>query len=107
MCNVLPIMANAKEKCTVVSGNKTDIGSEIACGSEHFYIVDSNENETKMLAKYNLNTGVTIHKEKLEEGQDCYELATSKGGTVKSDAFYYEDGYCFYYTVNAKKTLRM
>lgn len=102
----LPLMVNAKEKCTVVSGNKTDIGSEIACGSEHFYIVDSNENETKMLAKYNLNTGVTIHKEKLEEGQDCYELATSKGGTVKSDAFYYEDGYCFYYTVNAKKNIK-
>ena len=102
----LPIMANAKEKCTVVSGNKTDIGSEIACGSKHFYIVDSNENETKMLAKYNLNTGVTIHKEKLEEGQDCYELATSKGGTVKSDGFYYEDGYCFYYTVNAKKHIK-
>ena len=102
----LPIMANAKEKCTVVSGNKTDIGSEIACGSEHFYIVDSNENETKMLAKYNLDTGVTIHKEKLEEGQNCYELATSKDGTVKSDGFYEEDGYCFYFTVNAKKHIK-
>ena len=102
----LPLMVNAKEKCTVVSGNKTDIGSEIACGSEHFYIVDSNEKEVKMLAKYNLNTGITIHKEKLEEGQTCDELATSKGGTVKSDGFYHEDGYCFYYTLNAKKHIK-
>lgn len=107
LCVMLfPVMVDAKEKCTVVSGNKTDIGSEIACGSEHFYIVDSNENETKMLAKYNLNTGVTIHKEKLEEGQNCYELATSKGGIVKSDGFYHEDGYCFYTTVNSRKQIR-
>ena len=110
----LPLMVNAKEKCTVVSGNKTDIGSEIACGSEHFYIVDSNENETKMLAKYNLNTGVTIHKEKIERTADdtrddyqyCYDLAASKYGMNKSDGFYHEDGYCFYATINSRKQIR-
>ena len=49
-----------------------------------------------MLAKYNLLTGITIYKEKLEEGQTCEELAASKGGTVKSDGFYSVPGYCFY-----------
>ena len=110
----LPIMVNAKEKCTVVSGNKTDIGSEIACGSEHFYIVDSNDKETKMLAKYNLNTGVTIHKEKIERTADdtrddydyCSDLAASKYAMMKSDGFYNADGYCFYATFNSKKQHR-
>ena len=96
----IPCIVNAKEYCKVVSGNGKDIGSEIACGTEHFYIVDSNENEIKMLAKYNLYTGITIYKDKLENGQSCEELALSKGGTVKSDAFYDEPGYCFYTIAN-------
>lgn len=93
---IMPFMVNAKEYCKVVDGDGKSIGSEIACGSEHFYIIDSNEDEIKMLAKYNLYTGVTIYKEKLEDGQTCAELASSKGGTVKSDDFYYDPGYCFY-----------
>ena len=92
----MPFMVDAKEYCKVVSGNGKDIGSEIACGTEHFYIIDSNKDEVKMLAKYNLLTGITIYKEKLEEGQTCEELAASKGGTVKSDGFYSVSGYCFY-----------
>jgi len=28
---------------------------EISIGNEHFYVIESNENETKLLAKYNLN----------------------------------------------------
>ena len=92
----IPFEVGAKEYCKVVSGNGKDIGSEIACGTEHFYIIDSNEDEIKMLAKYNLYTGVTIYKEKLEEGQTCAELASSKGGKVKNDQFYNDPEYCFY-----------
>ena len=99
----LPIMANAKEKCTVVSGNKTDIGSEIACGSEHFYIVDSNEKEVKMLDKYNLDVGISVHKEKIEKASDdtrtdedyCNDLAIEKGGQAGASV---AEGYCFYFT---------
>ena len=96
----MPLLVEAKEYCKVVSGNGKDIGSEIACGTEHFYIIDSNEDEIKMLAKYNLYTGITIYKEKLKEGQSCEELASSKGGTVKSDSFYDDPGYCFYTIAN-------
>lgn len=92
----VPFMVNAKEYCKVVDGDGKSIGSEISCGTEHFYIIDSNEDEIKMLAKYNLLTGITIYKEKLEEGQTCEELAASKGGTPKSDGFYNVPGYCFY-----------
>ena len=73
----IPFEVGAKEYCKVVDGDGKSIGSEIACGSEHFYIIDSNEDKIKMLAKYNLYTGVTIYKEKLEEGQTCAELASS------------------------------
>lgn len=92
----LPFVVNAKEYCKVVSGNGKDIGSEIACGSEHFYIVNVNKDEVKMLAKYNLYIGYNTYKEKLADNQSCSELATSKGGVERNDSFYNDPGYCFY-----------
>ena len=110
---LIPLSVEAKESCKVVSGNGKDLGSEIACGSEHFYVIESNEDEVKMLAKYNLNTGVTIYKEKIEKEEGdtrsdskyCFDLAQSKGGTVKSDDFYNAPGYCFYAVLNSKETI--
>lgn len=58
----IPFYVNAKESCTIVSGNGTDIGSEIACGTEHFYVIDSNDTSVRMLAKYNLLVGETINR---------------------------------------------
>lgn len=100
---LLPFMVNAKEYCKVVSGNGKDIGSEIACGSEHFYIVDSNQEDVKMLAKYNLNVGISVHKEaiKRESGDTrtdeeyCNALAIEKGGQAGASV---AEGYCFYFT---------
>lgn len=103
---LIPCIVNAKEYCKVVSGNGKDIGSEIACGTEHFYVIESNKDEIKMLAKYNLNVGKTIYKEKIKkeagdtrsDQQYCQDLASSKNGEVKSDGFYNAPGYCFYVT---------
>ena len=53
----LPIMVSAKEYCTVVSGNGNEIGSEISCGGENFYIIDNEGSTLKLLAKYNLDAG--------------------------------------------------
>ena len=106
----IPFEVGAKEYCKVVSGNGKDIGSEIACGTEHFYIIDSNEDEIKMLAKYNLYTGVTIDKIdiKKEAGDTrtdeeyCLALAQEKGGTLRRDGVYNVNGYCFIETrINA------
>ena len=58
---------NAKEFCTVVSGNGTDIGSEIACDTEHFYVIENDGENTKMLAKYNLYVGRNFNIEKLPQ----------------------------------------
>ena len=59
---LMPTGVSAKSKCEVVSGTGKNIGDEIACGSEHFYVVDSGANETKMLSKYNLYYGYTNHR---------------------------------------------
>lgn len=111
MLLLFPSFVSAKEYCKVVSGDGKALGSEIACGSEHFYILSSNENEIRMLAKYNLHTGVTIYKEKIEKEDGdtrsderyCSDLATERGGVVKSDAFYNDPGYCFYRVINTKE----
>ncbi len=42
------------EKCTVVTGSGKNIGDEIACGTEHFYVTSNDGENVKMLAKYNL-----------------------------------------------------
>ncbi len=53
---------NAKENCEIVTGNGKDIGSEIACGDEHFYVIDNNGQDVKLLAKYNLYVGIEVNQ---------------------------------------------
>ena len=55
----IPFFTNAKEYCTIVKGSGSNIGDEIQCGTESFYILDnSNKNELKLLTKYNLMTNI-------------------------------------------------
>ena len=67
---LLPNIVNAKS-CKVISGKGNDIGDEIACGSEHFYIIESNEETTKLLAKYNLYVG-----DKIDKDSETFDTAT-------------------------------
>lgn len=57
---ILPIFVNAKERCTVVTDTGKNIGDEIQCGTETFYVVRSNDTEVQMLAKYSLLVGDKI-----------------------------------------------
>ena len=90
-------------KCTALSGNGKIIGDEIVCGDEHFYVIFSNSNEIKMLAKYNLFAGEIIYKEKIKRKTEdsrtdteyCEDLAESKGGILKHESVYEVPGYCF------------
>ena len=92
-----------KEYCKMLNGSINKIGSEVACGSESFIIVNSNGKEVKMLAKYNLDVGTTVHKEKIvkengdsrTDGEYCRDLAESNNGQVGVTI---DDGYCYYLT---------
>ena len=86
----------ADNSCIVISGNGKNIGDEIKCGEEHFYVLSNKDGKIRMMAKYNLNTGVSIYKEKQPEGKTCSDLAIERGGILKSDEFYNAPGYCFY-----------
>lgn len=57
---LFPILVSAKEYCTVVSGSGNNIGDEIKCGTESFYVVSSDKEEISLLAKYNLLVGDKI-----------------------------------------------
>ena len=100
----IPTFVKAEKECNVINGNGKTIGSEIACDSERFYVLSSDENNVKLFAKYNLYTGIAIYKEKINkdandtrtDAQYCSDLAASNNATVKSDGFYTATGYCFY-----------
>ena len=99
----IPCYAYAEE-CTIVSGNGKDLGSEITCDEEHFYVLSNDDTTVKLLSKYNLYTGVAIYKVKIEkesgdtrtDAQYCSDLAAANDGTVKNDGFYTATVYCFY-----------
>ena len=109
---IMPLMVNAKEYCKVVSGNGKDIGSEIACGTEHFYVLENKNGSVKMLAKYNLYTGFIIDRYKITKESDdtrtnsqyCSDLASEKHASLKLDPeatrsaqppYYTVDEYCY------------
>lgn len=100
---LMPTGVSAKSKCEAISGTGKNIGDEIACGSEHFYVLENDGDNIKMLAKYNLYTGSIINREKIERAASdtrsdveyCSDLATERGGKSRRDGVYNVDGYCF------------
>ncbi len=97
MC--VPFLVKA-ETCKVISGTGKDIGDEIKCGTESFYVVDHDDKQTKMLAKYNLLVGDNISQIEVDKKAPVYKndykkfLKAAKSyckelvSTV-SDKFYY------------------
>lgn len=88
-------VVSAKEMCTVISGNGKDLGSEVKCGTESFYVLENKNNKITMLTKYNLYVGDKIDYIAINENNPTYDsddpnafdeatdycnsLATSKG----------------------------
>lgn len=69
-------IANA-EKCNVISGTGKNIGDEIVCGTEHFYVLENDGNTVKMLAKYNLYIGFNYEYKELDKSFDTEEDAAN------------------------------
>lgn len=69
--------------CTVVSGDGTNIGDEIECANENFYVINNNNGVISMLSKYNLNVGDNIYE------NDLVGIQSSKAkGFITSDNNY-------------------
>ena len=109
--NDVSIIVKYKEKdasyCVAIKGNGRNIGDEIACGTENFYVISNDRTNIRMLTKYNLYTGYTIYKVKLENGQNCQELANTAGGKEVRWEPHTEAGYCYYQkNINTNKILQ-
>jgi len=100
---VFPVVHKVDNGCKVISGTGKNAGDEVVCDKEHFYIIKSNENEVKMISKYNLYTGYNIYKEKIVKSSKdtrsdatwCNNYASYLGGINKTGGIYEEPGYCF------------
>ena len=72
------------EKCVVESGTGRNIGDEISCGEEHFYVVGTTKDNVKMITKYNLDIGSIYYNEKMDidvnadANEACRDLAGAK-----------------------------
>lgn len=81
------------EKCTVVTGSGKNIGDEIACGTEHFYVISNDGENVKMLAKYNLYYGKDYYLVEFSETFSDYSAASeywkSNFGTEYSGYAYF------------------
>ena len=53
--------------CKVISGDGTNIGDEIQCGTENFYVLSNDGKNIEMLAKYNLYVGRTYYKVEMDQ----------------------------------------
>ena len=82
---ILPVSvyASGNSKCEVISGSGKDIGDEVACGTEHFYILDADGNDITLLSKYNLYVGYIVNDARIDqmyENSDEAEAACSSLG---------------------------
>ena len=70
--------------CILESGVGTNIGDQIACGDEHFYVVDSNDSTVTMLAAQNITLSTT-------------PVQSSSAGTISfADSVYWDTtGYVY------------
>ena len=67
----------------VVSGDYDTVGSEVAIGDEHFYVISSTDDTVTMLAKYNV-TLEDVPKQSVDAGTTVFS-SDSKKGTYYSD----------------------
>ena len=70
----VPSAVFAEEYCKVISGNGKDLGSEVACGTEHFYVIENKDGKLRLMAKYNLNVGDKIDYFDVEENDSVYSV---------------------------------
>ena len=99
LVSILMINYVYAQSCTVVSGTGKELGDEISCGTENFYVLEYNNDSVKMLAKYNLNVGDKI--DYIEADEDItYEYSSQayENCTNICNQLAQEKGFDYYYT---------
>ena len=66
-----------KTKLDIISGNLETVGSEVAIGDEHFYIISSDSTSVTMLTKYNLYVGGSYEGSWTPYGEEATGLQNS------------------------------
>lgn len=66
----------SQKAISIISGDGTNIGDEIAIGTEHFYVIDSDDDYITALAKYNLD---------IDSGNTKYKGSGKQDENVKGD----------------------
>lgn len=67
---MLFISVTNAQGCNLISGTGKEIGDEIACGTEHFYVISNDGTNIKMLSKYNLYVGFNYELKELDKSFD-------------------------------------
>ena len=73
--------------CRVTSGTGNTVGDVITCGSEDFYVVESNSTTIKMLAKYNITIDKNNPRQNKNAGQVLF-ASSAYWGTAEGKAKY-------------------
>ena len=110
---LIPMFVNAEEYCTIISGDGKNIGDEIACGDEHFYVIENDGTNTKMLAKYNLDVGYIYYKEdnyitdsSKGKYENCEIFAKSKGAQEENYFVTNDESSCMYFVTIDNKVIQ-
>lgn len=81
----IPIVANAAE-CKLIKGTGKNIGDEIQCGTEYFYVVSNDGKEIKMLSKYNLYVGFEINQVAFDTSEEASEYYNNLTDTYRRES---------------------
>ncbi len=95
--------------CKVTSGTGNNVGDEITCGTESFYVISSTDTTVKVFAKYNLNVGTNADSTKtsgIQISDGNYPVAFSKTNSVLYSGSIVEE-YVNNYLNYLKSTLKM
>lgn len=97
-------IVKAEKPCVIVNGKGFEIGDEIACGTEHFYILENDGNNIKAFAKYNLYVGKNYYEDHIEDIETERVLQSDKAigahGGEHGRPVYPEIAVTRFYTLN-------
>ena len=88
---LFPFIVEGKEKCSIIGNDKFDIGTEVACGTEHFYVIENNKDNVKLLSKYNLYVGTILNKINIDMNKTYikYKCESSNCNYLSGQTEYY------------------